>query len=264
MKIDMHVHSNHSDGTKSIEELIDLARKIKLDGFALTDHDTIEGYYEFLDKNIEYKVIPGIELSTYHKGKSVHILGYFPISLPNLTEFRKYLNEVKEKRDIRNLKIIDNLKKYYNLELDYQEIKANAHGVIARPHLARVICQKYGYDFEEVFDKFLGDDSPAYVEISRLSTKDGIKMLKDNSAFVVLAHPMFLNDEIVSDILKMGLDGIEVDYATQDRKKYARLAREYNLLNTGGSDYHGEILDSKLGSHLIKENDLKKLENILF
>lgn len=247
MKIDLHVHSNNSDGTMTILELIEEAKEKNIDAFALTDHDTVQGLDEFIKLNVDYPLIFGIELSTYSNGKPVHILGYFPKPLPEIDELRDYLIRIKKKREIRIQKIIKGLKKYFNIEINYEEVKKNSHGVIARPHIARAISAKYGYTFEEVFQKFLNDDSPVYVEIDRLTTKDGIDLLKRNHAVTVLAHPLYLTDEMVNEIISYGIDGIEVNYKDQNIKKYHQIAQKNHLLETGGSDYHGSIHDSEFG-----------------
>ncbi|MDE5587107.1 MAG: PHP domain-containing protein [Bacilli bacterium] len=263
MKIDLHVHSNNSDGTMTVLELIEEAKEKKIDCFALTDHDTVQGIEEYQKLDTDYQMIYGIELSTYLNGKSVHILGYFPNPLPKIDELRSYLAEIKEKREKRVQKILTGLKKYFDIEIDYEEVKKNSHGVIARPHIARVISEKYGYTYEEIFEKFLSDDSPAYVEISRLSTKDGIALLKRNHAITVLAHPLFLTDEMVNEIISYGVDGIEVYYSDQNRKKYHKLAEKNHLLETGGSDYHGAILDSEFGTSSVPEESFNLLKEQL-
>lgn len=264
MKVDLHVHSNNSDGTMSILELIEEAKKNKVDTFALTDHDTIQGLEEYLSLNSDYPILLGIELSTYHKEKPVHILGYFPNPLPEITELKIFLNNMKRKREERVKKIIKALKKYYHIEVDYEEIKKNSHGVIARPHIARAICDKYRYEFQEVFDRFLNNDSQAYVEIERLSTKEGIELLKRNHAITVLAHPLFLSDEIVEEIISYGIDGIEVYYGEQNAKKYHKIAKQHHLLETGGSDYHGTLFESRLGIPKVKESCYRKLVDKMF
>ena len=257
MKADLHIHSNHSDGTNTVKELINLAKDKNLDIIAITDHDTINGFLEYKKLNIDYKVIAGVELSTYHNGKSVHILGYFYDNNVDVEELINYLAIMKEKRNIRIQKIIKNLKEYFNLEVDYEEVKKGSHGVIARPHLARVIMEKYGYTYEEVFEKFLNDDSPAYVQVERLETKDAIEMLHRNNAIAVLAHPIYLKENKIEDIIDLGIDGIEVYYESQDEEYYWQIAKEKKLLITGGSDYHGEIHESKLGSKIIEGNELE-------
>lgn len=259
MKIDLHVHSNNSDGTMTVLELIEEAKKKNISTFALTDHDTVQGIDEYTKLNLDYPMIFGIELSTYLNGKPVHILGYFKNPLPEINELRSYLVRIKEKREKRTQKILIGLKKYFDIEIDYEEVKKNSHGVIGRAHIARAITEKYGYTFEEIFEKFLNDDSPTYVEIDRLTTKDGINLLKRNHAITVLAHPLYLTDKMVNEIISYGIDGIEVYYQGQNRKQYQRIAEKNHLLETGGSDYHGTALDAEFGNPSIPEEKLDAL-----
>lgn len=259
LKVDLHVHSKNSDGTMSVEELINEAKKKKVSAFALTDHDTILGFEEIKRFENIYKIIPGIELSTYLNGKPVHILGYFKNEFPEMPELEEYLQKLKIKREERVKKILLALKEFFNIEVDYEEVKKNSHGVIARPHIARVIGEKYDYSYEEVFEKFLNDNSPAYFEIDRLSTEDGISLLKRNNAVTVLAHPLHLTDEMVKEIISYGIDGIEVYYPNQNSRKYSRLANKYQLLKTGGSDYHGSLYDAEIGISKVPEESYNVL-----
>ena len=263
MKVDLHVHSNNSDGTMTVLELIEEAKEKQIDAFALTDHDTVQGIDEYMKLGLNYPMIFGIELSTYFNGKPVHILGYFPKPLPKMDVLREYLVRIKKKREVRIQKILKGLKEYFDIEIDYEEVKKNSHGVIARPHIARAIGEKYGYTVDEVFEKFLNDDSPAYVEIDRMTTKEGIDLLKRNHAVTVLAHPLYLTDEMVNEIISYGIDGIEVYYPEQNSKKYHKLAEKNHLLETGGSDYHGAIHNSELGISQVPEECLHPLEERL-
>lgn len=257
MKADLHVHSNHSDGTKTIEELIEKAKNNKLDMIAITDHDTIAGFKEYQTLNIDYPLIAGVELSTYHNNAPIHILGYFYHNNIEVEELVNYLEKMKEKRNLRIQKIIKNLKKYFDIEVDYESVKKGSHGVIARPHIARVIQEKYGYDYQEIFDKYLNNDSPAYVDIDRLDTKDAIDMLHRNNAVAVLAHPIYLKDNSIEEIIELGIDGIEVYYEDQDESHFHQIAQDHNLLITGGSDYHGEIYPQDLGDKVLEGAELE-------
>ena len=259
MKIDLHVHYNKSDGSMSVLELIKEAKEKSITTFALTDHDTVQGIDEYMNLNSDYPMIFGIELSTYLNGKAVHILGYFKKPLPKIDELRTYLFQMKEKREKRTQEILIRLKKYFDIEIDYEEVKKNSHGVIGRAHIARAISEKYGYTFDEIFEKFLNDNSPACVEIDRLTTEDGINLLKRNHAITVLAHPLYLTDEMINEIISYGVDGIEVYYLGQNRKKYKKIAKKNQLLETGGSDYHGTTLDAEFGNPSIPQQNLDAL-----
>ncbi len=263
MKVDLHIHSNYSSGTKNVKELIKEAQSKGLDMIAITDHDTIEGYQEYLNENIDYPVIAGVELSTYRNDEPVHILGYFYHNKVNADELITYLKNNQNKSSNRIEKMIENLKKYFDIELDYNEIIKNTKGVIGRPHIAHAIKKKYGYEFEETFKKFLDKDSPAYVEIERLNTKEAIDMLHRNNAIAVLAHPRYLKNNTVEEIIPLGIDGIEVYYEGQNTEKLKKIAQDNNLLITGGSDYHGDLYPQIMGSNILTEDELNLfLENL--
>lgn len=260
MKADLHVHSHYSDGTCSIEELIQQAKEKGLDCFALTDHDTLQGIIEYHKKKIDYPVIAGVELSTYHRGKPIHILGYCCHNdLSNSSELINYLDKMKEKREKRIKKILVNLKNFYQLEIDYNEVKKYSHGNIARPHIAREIEKKYGYTYQEVFDHFLNDESKAYVEIDRLETQEGIELLHRNQMIAILAHPMYLTTTSIAEIIAMGIDGIEVNYPGQNKEEIMTQINDSHLLLTGGSDYHGNLYqDNDLGCMTVPEQELER------
>lgn len=264
MKANLHIHSKNSDGTKSIKEINELALKYNFDYIAITDHDTINAVDEIniLDTTINY--IIGVEMSVKYKNEEIHILGYFKNK--KIDTVKDYFNKVNAKRINRAKKIIENLKKYYNIDISLDDVKKKADGVIARPHISEVICEKYGYTFNEVFDKFLGDDKKAYVPYELIELKDAIKYLKDNDALVVLAHPILIKKFDFKEILDFGFDGIEV-YHPDQNKEYQeiliKLAKENNLIITGGSDYHGEIITNKFEESYIENNDLNIFLNKL-
>ena len=257
MKVDLHIHSNYSSGTKSVKELIEEAKNKGLDMIAITDHDNIEAYEEYLNLSLDYKVIAGVELSTYRNGEPVHILGYFYNNKIKANELVTYLKEMQKQGNHRIEKIIEKLNHHFNLELDYNEITKDSKGVIGRPHIAHAIEKKYGYSFEETFKKFLDKDSPAYVAIERLDTKDAIDMLHRNNAIAVLAHPRYLKKNTVEEIIPLGIDGIEVYYEGQNIEKLKKIANKNNLLITGGSDYHGDLYPQIMGSNILEEQELK-------
>lgn len=244
MKADFHIHSNYSDSTRTIEEIVQLATEKNLDYFAITDHDTVAGCQQ-VDRQKYPHMIAGIELSTYLDERPVHILGYFYDNDCSGEELLNYLEMMREKREERIHKILSRLKQYYEIEISYEEVKQESHQVIARPHIARAISKKYGYSFKEVFDLYLNNDSKAYVEIDRLGTKEGIDLLHRNNALVVLAHPLFLSTEAFRKVQSFGIDGVETFYPGQDAQV---ILQEMNpgLIQTGGSDDHGDNIDSSM------------------
>ncbi|SCN21683.1 error-prone DNA polymerase [Clostridium sp. N3C] len=245
IKADLHLHTTASDGKLSPSELVNLAYKEGLNIIAITDHDTTEGIDDALlaAETLSIKVIPGIELSTQHNGETVHILGYFRDNNYKKEGFQKYLQDMKAHRIYRGKEIIRRLKEYFDISLDYGSLLKEAKGVIARPHIARAIIEAgYNYSWEYIFDKILSSNSPAYVPNKKLSTEDGIKLLKSVNAIVVLAHPVLVKKTPCEELIKLDFHGIEAIYplnSEYDTNRYINLALNNKKLVTAGSDYHG-------------------------
>lgn len=244
LKADLHLHTNASDGRFSPTKLVLLAKKQKIDIIAVTDHDTINGIEEALAFGLKsgIKVIPGIELSTTHNGESIHLLGYFNEN-HSFDALSEYMLDMQNRRVIRGEKIVSNLKKYFNINIDYKKIVEESKGIIARPHIAKAIVDAgYDYSWKYIFDTMIGDNSPAYVENKKLSLPEGIQLLKSSGALTVLAHPVLIKKSSTRDLLHYNIDGIEAIYylnSAQDTRELLEMAKENNLLITAGSDFHG-------------------------
>ncbi len=267
MKADLHTHTIESDGVLTREALFQKAKEKGLDYLAITDHDVCRHVEKNrrLGEKYGVKYIPGIELSTLYQDKSVHILGYFRDESYRAEAMEEYYVMIREGRENRAKKFIENLKEHFGIVITYEEVFKQSDGIIARPHIARAIIAKYPeYTHDDVFDKFLGNDSPAYVPSTELSVQEGLKLLKDHNALAVLAHPVLLNDEIHDAILEYPFDGIEAKYpmnTPRDTALYTALAKSRNLLITAGSDYHGHANDAshgELGSTTIKDESLER------
>lgn len=270
---DFHLHTNASDGKLSPKELIYTASIKGLDIIAITDHDTTlsveEAIREGLIKNI--RVVPGIELSTIHNDESIHILGYFKDDKYKDADFQDFLKDMENYRILRAKKIVENLDTIFKIKLDYEKILEDAKGVIARPHIAKAIMNAgYKYDWKYIFDNILSDDSPAYVQTKKISTEDGIHMLKKLNALVVLAHPVLIKNSSIDEMLKFDFDGIEAVYPINTKKQKAFLkakAKEYGKLITAGSDFHGittsDTSHGVIGSVSLSNNELADFVNAL-
>ncbi|MFD3157712.1 PHP domain-containing protein [Haloimpatiens sp. FM7330] len=244
-KGDFHLHTNASDGGYSPEDLIELVSKEGFDIMSITDHDTLDS----VERGIKYgtklgiKVIPGIELSTMYKGETIHILGYFRDDNYKSKDFNNFLIGMGEYRIYRGKKIIENLKKYFHIEVSYEKVVESAKGVIARPHIAKAIIDKgYNYTWKYIFDNILGKDSPAYIPNKKIDVSEGIQMLKDLNAVVVLAHPVLIKNSSIDEMMQFDFDGIEAIYplnSKEDEKKFLDTAKKYNKFITAGSDFHG-------------------------
>ncbi len=248
--IDLHVHTNASDGTMSPTELVRYAKKKKLKAIAVTDHDTVEGVQEALDAGAleNFEVIPGIEISAEAPQGTLHILGYC-IDYTDKA-FLDTISILQKAREERNPRIITKLQEL-GLSIEFQEVVEQAEtGQVGRPHFAQVLVQKgYVKTPREAFDRYLKRGAPAYVEKFRFQPAEAIAAIRKAGGIPVLAHPVTLEykksaelEDFVKELIHLGLMGIEVLYPEHNRsltKQYTALAEKHRMLITGGSDFHG-------------------------
>nr|WP_083436982.1 PHP domain-containing protein [Thermincola ferriacetica] len=248
--IDLHVHTTASDGTLTPAELIRYARGRNLAAVAITDHDTIDGLPEALKeaKQQGFELIPGVEISVEHPAGEMHILGYF-VDINN-RELAEALQELRRYREERNPRMLQKLRDL-GMDISMAEVAEKAGGkVVGRPHFAAVMVEKgYVASFEEAFDKYLGAGKAAYVKKEKLTPRQGIELIQKAGGIPVLAHPKYLgynSIELLIEELKnlkgYGLQGIEAYYSAyspEETELYLKLAGDYGLLVTGGTDFHG-------------------------
>ncbi|HYE09106.1 MAG TPA: PHP domain-containing protein [Patescibacteria group bacterium] len=249
-KADLHVHTTASDGLLSPEEVVKWAAHKKLKAVAITDHDTVKGVQPAIDISEHYniEVIPGIEFSSEHMDEEIHILGYYIDYEQNW--LREKLDEMYQSRYTRAVKMIERLNEI-GIDITLEQVKAIAEsGTIGRPHIARAMQEK-GYidNMKDAFRTYIGKGGPAYVERYRISCREAIDIIKQLGGVPVLAHPGLINKkECIKEILDMGIEGIEVYHTKHDDEiiRYSlKLAAEYDLLMTGGSDCHGVFLNNE-------------------
>lgn len=248
-RIDLHVHSTYSDGTDTPAQIVDKALSLKMSAIALTDHDTVDGLAEaFLaakDKPIE--IIPGIELSTDYNGKDVHVLGYY--INPFKEDFVAYLDDFKSSRDRRNVKMCEKMTAL-GMPLTLEELQERYQGaVLTRMHFAKYMSDmKYVPSTADAFKHYLSDDGPIYVPREKITPFDAVKLILKAGGVPVLAHPILYKftdavlENLISKLKDVGLKGIETVYSTYapcDERQIRSYAAKYNLITTGGSDYHG-------------------------
>ncbi len=252
--IDLHCHSTFSDGTYTPGELVAMAREIKLSALALTDHDSTRGIADFLAANAEYgddslTCIPGIEISSDVSKGTLHMLGYYVDHTD--AGLDEQLLPIRDGREYRNKKILEKINGL-GLELTWGEVLSFAgDDVVGRPHFAMAMIDKgFVKGKQQAFDQYLAKGKPAYTDRFRLPPENSIKMIKSAGGVAVLAHPYTLDlgkaalRNYVGELHDMGLEGIEIHYpmhADYLRKQYLSLANEFNLLVTGGSDFHGDV-----------------------
>ncbi|MBU0478768.1 PHP domain-containing protein [bacterium] len=248
---DLHIHTTASDGTFSPRRVVREAAKRGIHAIAITDHDTVQGISEAIKagKDMNVEVIPGVELATDEKGVELHILGLF-IDWENKT-LQDTLKTLSVQRISRMKKMISKLAQF-EMNIKFEEVLELAKGeIIGRLHLARVMKKKgYVVSISEAFNKHIGDRKACYVPRYKLSLEETILLIYRVGGISILAHPMLLHrDDIIIDLLKKGLGGIEVFYNHQSKETaehYEKMAKEYGLLVTGGSDCHGEAKDQVL------------------
>ena len=275
MYADLHLHSTASDGLLTPTELVTMAKSLGFSAVALTDHDTVSGIAEAKTTGaaLDIEVIDGIELSALddreHGEVEVHILGYFiDPEHKSLNEVLKLIIESRRDRAINMVKKLNNLGILLSLD-NVREIAAGES--LGRPHIARAMVEAgYISEIKEAFSKdFIGRGGLAYVERFKISPREAIELINDAGGVAVLAHPGYLSDgtslgaEEIDDYCQAGLQGLEVFYSRHSQEQqccYKKIAKNFNLLVTGGSDFHGgnEVL---LGSVKISYDHVKALKN---
>jgi len=269
---DLHVHSNHSDGIFSPKQLVGMALKMGLGGIALTDHDTIGGNKEFISagKGKDIVCVPGVEISTDYRGYELHLLGYFvPIDNPELEE---ELAAFRDERHTRFPKMVQRLRDLgFDIpESDVQRVLRTAASP-GRPHLARILVEMgVVTDIDEAFAKYLAEGKPAYVGRERPDIIKGIRRLRDVGAVPVLAHPLHYNDDDLRGVLKIlkkaGLTGVEAVYdyergtnPAEDTRQVQAAAHGLGLIETGGTDFHGDGTHNDIGSMTVSVDVIDEL-----
>lgn len=247
--IDLHVHSNASDGTMSPTELVKYADSKGLKAIALTDHDTTAGIEEAVQASMDSNVtvIPGIELAADYHGTDIHILGLnLDLSSP---EFQKEIAIFQESRQRRNDIMIKKLQEN-GVDITLEKMKLlYGNASMTRAHYARYLTENgYTKDFKEAFDHYIGKGKPCYVPRETITPETAIRFIQKGKGKPVLAHPLlyrFSHEELetlLSNLKDLGLEGLETVYSThsmEDERYLMKLALKYGLFITGGSDFHG-------------------------
>lgn len=255
--IDMHVHTNYSDGQYSPDEVIKLGIDAGVGVMAITDHDTLDGIKK-VDRNKDFiresgiKIVNGIEISTHSDKGTMHILGY-DIDLYN-KELNNKLEELRTNRMNSTLAVMEQIRRDYGITFSYCDIIELVNSKhVGRPGLAK-LCVKYGFSdsVQNAFDDFL---NPAKEKVRKYSKDlfypEVFKLVKDSGGIVILAHPKTLKldnynlDRLIFNMKEYGLDGIEIYnsiHTLDDVNFYKHLADKYGLLISGGTDFHGPLI----------------------
>ncbi|MFO7445370.1 MAG: PHP domain-containing protein [Ignavibacteriaceae bacterium] len=242
-KVDLHIHTTHSDGFYSPTEIIGKAKEKGLDIIGITDHDNISAIEEAANagKKVGIEVIPGVEISSDVRDKEVHILGYFVE--PDNKELERYLNFFREERIKRAVRIVNRLNNLgFPLSINDVMDKA-ANSAVGRPHIAQAMLEKgFVNSYYEAFNKFIGNGCPAFEKKVHLSPQSAFKIINDAGGLSFIAHPGYMPEILLKEIIEAGVDGIEVvhpSHSPQQTKFYRGIVNEYFLLDSGGSDFHG-------------------------
>ncbi len=264
--VDMHVHTTESDGMLTPTQVVMKAKQAGLKAIGIVDHDTFDGLKEAYKagKQQGVEIVPGIELSSQWNGKDIHIIGYYCYaSHPKIVD---YIEKFLRKRYNRAKKMVQILNSM-DINIAMQEVVAEAKGTcIGRPHIAAVLLEKgYVYSFQEAFIKFIGYHSKAYVEKYKISPKSAIALISEVGGLSFIAHPSKnISIDNLFDLVKCGLDGIEIIHPRLDDRDTRRLqefANNYDLLISGGSDCHGRYEDNVLiGKFRIPYSVLEKIK----
>jgi predicted metal-dependent phosphoesterase TrpH len=263
--LELHCHTTHSDGRLTPTELVEAAIATGVRVLAITDHDTLSGWDEAVaaacDRPIE--LVPGVELSTVHNDRSMHILGFYP----DQDSLRDPLQERLAGRQRRAQQMVEKLAALgYPIELPAID------GTMApgRPHIAAaLVAAGYVSSVQQAFDRWLGDEKPAYVKYENFSAIDGIALLRRCGAVPVWAHPYLFRagtvEAVLPELVAAGLMGLEVYHPSHTSKQcrtLEALCQHYGLLMTGGSDYHGPAQAGNADRHT-ELNQLKLSSQLL-
>jgi 3',5'-nucleoside bisphosphate phosphatase len=271
VRIDLHTHSDRSDGTLPPREVVLAAKAAGLDVLGLTDHDTAEGWPEAREAALEagIRLVPGMEISCEHAGRSVHLLAYFvdPAHQP----LQEALRLVLDGRDQRTPRVCTRLREL-GIEIDEAQVARRAGDAVAigRPHIADTLIDLgVVADREEAFDRFLSPGRPAYVRRYAAPLEQMLGTVQEAGGVSVIAHPWgrsypsALGAEGLAHLQGLGLAGVEVDHQDHDpgqREELRGIARDLGLVVTGSSDFHGAgKVDHELGCNTTDPAELERL-----
>ena len=245
-RVDLHIHSTVSDGIYSPEAIVAKAAELGMEVIALADHDSVDGIVSALQAARAFPglaVIPSVEISTDLPDGQAHVLGYF-IDYTG-KELAASLERFRNSRQRRAQGMLTKLGDL-GIALDWQRVQAIAgDGSIGRPHIAHAMLEKnYITSFNEAFDKYIGNNGPAYVARDKMTPAEAVALIVQSDGLPVLAHPFSVNDPeaMLIELKAAGLVGIEAyykDYTADEIEGLVGLADKYGLITTGGTDYHG-------------------------
>jgi hypothetical protein len=243
-RINLHLHTNVSDGALSPASLIKRSQEIGLDLISITDHDTADAYKQLPTSVTPLRILPGMEISSHHQGNDVHILAYgYDFNNRALIEMTEMYLIGRRERAIKMISLLAGL----GIEINLQDViaVAGSRELIVRPHIAQILVSKgFCQTKNEAFDKYIGNFKPAFVPKPEVSVTDAVKVIHGAGGFAIIAHPGKLTKaSYLEDFIPMGIDGVEVwhpDHYQWEIDNFIAIAQKNGLYMTGGSDFHGE------------------------
>ncbi len=244
--IDLHSHTNESDGTCAPDQLIAEAVRAGVHVLGITDHDTFRGFDQAVPvaREAGVELVCGIELSTKLHGQSVHLLGYF-LGDGGLAEFRTWVLEMQASRRDRNVRLVARLQEL-GFDITLEEAEARGRGMTGRPHFAALLVEKgYVANYRQAFDEYLDESAKGYVYRREPQFAEGVERIRKAGGIASLAHPVRVKSDVpalMPELKDAGMNAIEAwhsDHSAEDTKLYLGLAARYGLMVTGGSDFHG-------------------------
>lgn len=266
MRIDLHTHTTASDGLLAPEQLVDLASNAGVQVLAVCDHDSTDGVDAALaaGARLGIEVIPAVEINTDVDQGEVHILGYYIDHREAwLQEFLRRLRDGRLRRAERMVQKLNAL----GIRIDFARVRTLAQGAVGRPHVAWAMVEAGAVkNVEEAFERYIGRNGPAYVERMKVTPEDAVQVILRAGGIPVLAHPGWgVQDSMIASLVGAGLEGIEVYYPEHTpamQTHYLALARQHNLLTTGGTDFHGNNLATKapIGGQYMPSDVVEKMK----
>ncbi len=267
--IDLHTHSTASDGIYAPAELLRQASEVGLRVLALTDHDTTNGLEEAARRAHELHLdfIPGIELNTDTGEGEIHVLGYFPeYARPAFQSVLTILRDARVRRGERMVELLNE----QGIAISWERVREIAQGAVGRPHVARALLEAgYVQSIGEAFDKYIGKGCAAYVSRYHLTPVDAVRLIDSANGLPVIAHPLDLPGleklrAWLPELCAAGMVGLETyygPYSPADERILHGLADEYQLIPTGGTDFHGPgIHPTPLGGRYVPPEAVERLK----
>jgi predicted metal-dependent phosphoesterase TrpH len=264
--IDLHLHTNLSDGVLSPAELLREVRNRNLAAFAVTDHDTIDGYLELksLLSDEVPELVSGLEMSVAVGSEDLHMLAY--LFDPEHDELNETLRDFRQERNHRGRRMVEKLNRM-GMTLSMEAVlEAAGDSAIGRPHIAEAMMNEgLVGNIEDAFRKYIGDHSPAYIPKNMVQPREAIELIHRAGGLAVLAHP-YINDahKQLESLTQLGLDGLEVYHYSHSKQLVAelkRLAVKHGLLLSGGSDFHGrQHHEGEIGAGSVPVEYLDKMK----